>query len=89
MVWFGKTAFASPDNDWRCSNGATSNDVALLIEARNDQVVFGDASGYDKDMDWDIKGLGLGDSGSIALISYCERVHHRNGLGRIGALLVW
>ena len=42
-----------------------------------------------KDMDWDIKGLGLGDSGSIALISYCERVHHRNGLGRIGALLVW
>ena len=53
MVWFGKTAFASPNKDWRCSNGATSNGVALLIEARNDQVVFGDASGYDK-------GYGLG-----------------------------
>ena len=58
MVWFGKTAFASPDNDWSCSNGATSNDVALLIEARNDQA-FGDASGYDKDMNRDIRPISV------------------------------
>jgi len=59
VVWFGKTAFASPNKDWRCSNGATSNGVALLIEARNDQVAFGDASGYDKDMNRDIRPISV------------------------------
>jgi len=35
-------------------------------------------------MDWDIKGLGLGDSGRLAAIT-----KQTMGWGRIGALLVW